>query len=118
MQPGNSSPSLLILSTSDETRKKDEGREFTSFVQEDDEHLKAEQLLCLSERMLAYHSLFPPGTEFSHDPVSKRICVVTDRYSSRSGSILLVKPLHHEALTILADGILPDCDKCNSGSGS
>ena len=86
-------------------------------LDDDVEHVRAEEFLCLSERFLAYRPLFPPDTEFCFDAASKRICVVADRYSSRSGSILLIKQLQHEALDILSDGILPDCGKCNKDAG-
>ena len=107
---------LVSYFTVDASSKEQSGREFTSFIEDDVEHCRSEELLCLSERFMAYRPLFPAGTEFSFDAASNRICVVTDRYSSRSGSIVMIKPLHHEALDILADGILPDCDKCNKDS--
>merc|ERR1719228_2240478 len=67
--------------------------DFWSFISDDDEHSRAEESHCLSERLLAFRPLFPVGTEFCFDQASRRICVVTDRYSSRSGSIVLIKPM-------------------------
>lgn len=105
-------------SQKDEERPRETEREFRSFLEEDGEHAKADEFLCLAERLLAFRQLFPPQTEFCLDQASKRICVVTDRYSTRSGSLMLVKPMEQEALTILSQGILPDCDTCGNRKGN